>query len=205
MRKNILAAGFTFLAVALLFGLSYPQGLIFSVPVSILNIILGLITRAPPGIGPWSETGSVRLVIDRGIVRASIYQIVFLNSKVILKRLSSAMVTVVLALVLAIVGLELLFIIGALMGGITGFSIQEFLTQRTREKVGTGPRLTQVEKNDIVLNLDELQEVRLIRSRLYLTTEKKAVVASFPRSYSSRLRPLLEKVFGSKLAKDGSV
>src|SRR6267143_3672273 len=136
MRKNILAAGITLLALALLFGVSYPTGLLFSIPISILNIILGLITRTPPGFEIQPESANIRLVIDRGVVRASIYQLVFLNSKLILKRLSSVTVTVILAFVLAVVGLEVLGIIGALMGGITGFSLQEFLTQRVRNKMG---------------------------------------------------------------------
>src|SRR5205807_198161 len=97
MRKNILAAGVTLLALALLFGVSYPDGLLFSMPISILNIILGLVTRTPPGLEIQPESANVRLVIDRAVVRASIYQLVFLNSKLILKRLSSVTVTVILA------------------------------------------------------------------------------------------------------------
>jgi len=98
MRKNILAAGITLLALALLFGVSYPTGLLFSIPISILNIILGLITRTPPGFEIQPESANIRLVIDRGVVRASIYQLVFLNSQLVLKRLSSVTVTVILAL-----------------------------------------------------------------------------------------------------------
>src|SRR5712692_9541076 len=135
MRKNILAAGITLLALALLFGVSYRTGLVFSIPISVLNIILGLITRTPPGLEIQPESANIRLVIDRGVVRASIYQLVFLNSKLILKRLSSVSITVILALLLAVVGLEVLGVVGALMGGITGFSLQEFLTQRMRNKI----------------------------------------------------------------------
>jgi len=105
MRKNILVAGITLLALALLFGVSYPAGLLFSVPISVLNIILGLITRTPSGFEIQPESNNIRLVIDRGVVRASIYQLVFLNSKLIFKRLSSVMVTVILAFILAVVGL----------------------------------------------------------------------------------------------------
>src|SRR5437879_11836643 len=115
MRKNILAAGVTLLALALLFGVSYPDGLLFSMPISILNIILGLVTRTPPGLEIQPESANIRLVIDRGVVRASIYQLVFLNSKLILKRLSSVMVTVILALVLAFVGLDVLVVVGVLL------------------------------------------------------------------------------------------
>src|SRR2546425_10175563 len=149
MRKNILAAGITLLALALLFGVSYPTGLLFSIPISILNIILGLVTRTPPGLEFQPESAKIRLIIDRGVVRASIYQLVFLNSKLILKRLTSVMVTVILALVLAVVGFEVLGIIGALMGGVTGFSLQEFLTQRMRNKIGTEMQLTSVGESDI--------------------------------------------------------
>src|SRR3989442_14187804 len=115
MRKNILAAGITLLAVALLFGVSYPTGLLFSIPISVLNIILGLVTRTPPGLEIQPESAGIRLVVDRGVMRASIYQLVFLNSKLILKRLSSVGATVIPALVLAVVGLEGLGVVGALM------------------------------------------------------------------------------------------
>src|SRR5437667_9960582 len=173
MRKNILAAGITLLALALLFGVSYPDGLLFSIPISLLNIILGLVTRTPPGLEIQPESANIRLVIDRGVVRASIYQLVFLNSKLVLKRLSSVMVTVVLAFVLAVVGLAFLFIVGALMGGITELSLQEFLTQRMRNKIGSEMELTSVEKGDIEIEYDDRLEVRLVKSRLYLIAGNK--------------------------------
>src|SRR5712664_2194012 len=176
MRKNILVVGVALLALAFLFGLSYPPAflfiVLFGIPISILNIMIGLITRTPPGLELQPESANIRLVIDRGVLRASIYQLVFLNSKIILKRLSSVMVTVILALVLAIVGLEALGIIGALMGGITGFSLQEFLTQRTRNKMESEMGLTSVGKSDIEIEYNDLLEVRLVRSRLYLIAEK---------------------------------
>src|SRR2546427_11979565 len=194
MRKNILAAGATLLALALLFGVSYPTGLLFSIPISILNIILGLVTRTPPGLQIQPESANTRLVVDRGVVRASIYQLVFLNSKLILKRLSSANVTVILALVLAIVGFGFLFIIGALMGGITGFSLQEYLTQRMRNKMEGEAELTSVGESDIEVEYGDLSEVRLGRSRLYLLSETKSFVASLPRGYSGKIEPMLAKI-----------
>jgi len=205
MRKNILVAGVTLLAVALLFGVSYPDGLLFSIPISILNIILGLVTRTPPGLEIQPESASIRLVIDRGVVRASIYQLVFLNSKLILKRLSSVTVTVILAFVLAVVGLEVLGIIGALMGGITGFSLQEFLTQRLRNKIGSEMQLTSVGESDIEIEYDDLSEVRLVKSRLYLITHSNSLSASFPRGYSRKIEPMLANIFESKFKNDESI
>src|SRR5712664_359949 len=205
MRKNILAAGITLLALALLFGLSYPEGLLFSIPISILNIILGLAIRKPPGLEIQPESANIRLVIDRGVVRASIYQLVFLNSKLILKRLSSVTVTVILAFVLAVVGLEVLGIVGALMGGITGFSLQEFLTQRMRNKMGSEMQLTSVGKSDIEIAYDDLSEVRLVKSRLYLITETSSRSASFPRGYSRKIKPMLTNIFESKFTTEESI
>src|SRR6267378_7226105 len=198
MRKNILAAGITLLALALLFGVSYPTGLLFNIPISILNIILGLVTRTPPGFEIQPESANIRLVIDRGVVRASIYQLVFLNSKLVLKRLSSVKVTVILAFVLAVVGLEVLGIVGALMGGITGFSLQEFLTQRMRNKIGTEMQLTSLGKNDIEIDYNDLLEVRLAKSRLYLVSENNTISASFPRGYSRKIKPMLASLFQTK-------
>jgi hypothetical protein len=205
MRKNILAAGITLLALALLFGVSYPTGLLFNIPISILNIILGLVTRTPPGLEIQPESANVRLVIDKGVVRASIYQLVFLNSKLILKRLSSVTVTVILAFVLAVVGLEVLGIVGALMGGITGFSLQEFLTQRKRNKMGGEMQLTSIGMSDIEIKYDDLSEVRLVKSRLHLITETSSLSASFPRGYSRKIKPMLANIFGTKFTTEESV
>src|SRR5712664_1364966 len=205
MRKNILAAGITLLALALLFGLSYPEGLLFSIPISILNIILGLAIRKPPGLEIQPESANIRLVIDRGVVRASIYQLVFLNSKLILKRLSSVTVTVILAFVLAVVGLEVLGIVGALMGGITGFSLQEFLTQRMRNKIGSEMQLTSLGKNDIEIDYNALLEVRLVKSRLYFVSENSSLAVSFPRGYSEKIKPLLTDLFETKFTTEESI
>src|SRR6266566_6777213 len=205
MRKNILVAGVTLLALALLFGVSYPTGLFFSIPISILNIILGLVTRTPPGLEIQPESANVRLVIDRGVVRASIYQLFFLNSKLILKRLSAVMVTVILAFVLAVVGFAVLFIVGALMGGITGLSLQEFLTQRTRNKIGTEMQLTLLGKNDIEIDYNDLLEVRLVKSRLYLISENSTLSASFPRGYSGKIGPILADLFETKFTTEESL
>src|SRR6266852_3389205 len=204
MRKNILVAGVTLLALALLFGVSYPDGLLFSIPMSVLNIILGLITKTSLGLEIQPESGNIRLVVDRGVVRASIYQLVFLNSKLIFKRLSSVMVTVILAFVLAVVGLEVLGIVGALMGGITGFSLQEYLTQRMRNKIGSEMQLTSVGESDIEIEYGDLLEVRLVKSRLYLITERSSLSARFPRGYSRKMEPLLANIFESKFTTEAS-
>ena len=151
------------------------------------------------------ESASIRFVIDRGVVRASIYQLVFLNSKLILKRLSSVMVTVILAFVLAVVGLTFLFIVGALMGGITGFSLQEFLTQRMRNKIGSEMQLTSVGKSDIEIEYDDILEVRLVKSRLYLIAGNKSLSASFPRGYSRKMKPMLENIFESRFTSEESI
>ncbi|HEV2120143.1 MAG TPA: hypothetical protein VGS11_08590 [Candidatus Bathyarchaeia archaeon] len=205
MRKNVLVAGGALLALALVYGASYPSSLLFGLPVAALNIILGLFTKASRGLETQPESAGIKLLIDRGVVRASIYQFVFLDSKLVLKRLSSVGVTVILALVLAVVGLEILFIVGALMGGITGFSLQEFLTQRMRNKISRENELTIVGKDDIKIEYDDLSEVRLIKSRLFLRTENALLVASFPRGYSSRLKPVLADIFRLKFESEESL
>ena len=205
MRKNILAAGVTLLAVAIIFGLTYPDGLLFSLPLAVLNIILGLVTRKPSGLGVQPQSGGIRLVIDRGVVRASIYQLVFADSKLVLKRLSSANVTIILPLMLAVLGFLFLFIIGALIGGITGFSLQEFLTQRMRNKVENEAALTTVGPGDIEIRYDDLSEIRLAKNRLFLLSETNSFAASLPRRYSGRISPVLAKTFGSKFRAEESL
>jgi hypothetical protein len=204
MRKNILAAGGALLALTLVVGFSYPLSLSFMIPISVLNVILGLITRTPPGFGQ-SQLANVRFVVDRGVVRASIYQLVFTDSKLTFKRLSSVVVTVILPLVLAVVGLAVLFIAGALMGGITGFSLQEFLTQRNRNKIENENQLTSVAQGDIEIAYSDLSEVRLAKNRLYLRTETMSLSASFPRGRSREMSPVLAKIFGTKFTTEESI
>ena len=115
------------------------------------------------------------------------------------------MVTVILAFVLAVVGLTFLFIVGALMGGITGFSLQEFLTQRMRNKIGSEMQLTSVGKSDIEIEYDDILEVRLVKSRLYLIAGNKSLSASFPRGYSRKMKPMLENIFESRFTSEESV
>jgi len=205
MRKNILVSGVTLLALALLFGVSYPDGLLFSLPISILNIVLGLVTRTPLGVEIQPESADTRLVVDRGVVRASIYQLVFLNSSLVLQRLSSVSVTVILALVLAVVGLGFLYIVGALMGGITGFSLQEYFTQRARNKIESENALTSVGPSDIEIEYSDLSEVRLGKKRLYFISEANSFATSLPRKYPEKIKPMLAKIFGSKFIDEESV
>jgi hypothetical protein len=115
------------------------------------------------------------------------------------------MITVILAFVLAIVGFAALGIIGALMGGITGFSLQEFLTQRMRNKIGTEIQLTSHGKNDIEIDYNDLLEVRLVKSRLYLTSENGSLTATFPRGYSGKIRPMLADLFETKFTTEESL
>jgi hypothetical protein len=205
MRKNILAAGSIMLVLALLFALSYPLGLFFTLPISVLNIVIGLVTKVSPGLQFQPDSDNIRLVVDRGVVRASVYQIAFLKSKLVLKRLSSVSVTVILALVLAIVGYEFLFVVGALMGGVTGFSLQEFLTQRMRNKISDEKDLTTIGQSDIEFEYANLVEARLLRNRLYLITDSRSLAISFPRGYSRRLEPMLNEVLGSTLTTEESI
>ncbi len=205
MRKNILAAGVTFLALAILLAFYNPQGLLFSVPISLLNILLGLITRSTTGVQIQPSPSEIRLIVDRAVMRASIYQVVFLRSRLVFKRLSSVMVTVVLALVLAIVGLELLAVIGALMGGITGFSLQEFFTQRTRNAIASQTGVISLEKNDIGIDYKNLSEVRLARNRHYLLQDDRSIIASLPKKYSEKMRVALNDILGEKFVSGNSV
>jgi len=199
MRRNILYSGFALLILALVFG-SYPIGLFFGLPMSGLNILLGVVTRQSQGVETQPGSRDVKLLVDRAVVRASIYQFVFTDSKLVMKRLASIMVTVILALTLAVLGLEILSIIGALMGGITGYSLQEFLTQRTRNKIESGNALTTTGGNDTEIDYADITQIRLVKSRLYLTTQNRTIIASFPGGYSQRMHPILSSIFRSKFA-----
>jgi hypothetical protein len=89
---------------------------IITVPIGLLNIFLGGITPKSPGVTLPSEPSSpVRLLVDKGVVGSNTYELVFLGGKLILKRLSSASLTIVTPLILTIGGF---LIIGNLIGAI---------------------------------------------------------------------------------------
>ena len=177
---------------------------LFTVPIGLLNIFLGGITPKSPGITlPAEPSSSIRLVVDKGVVGSNTYELVFLGGKLILKRLSSAALTIVTPLILTIGGFLLASnLIGAIIGGMTGISLQEYLTQRRRDRIKAADQLASTGPRDLEVRYDQLEKVEVTRSRVYLILKDRVIRVNISRRYSKRIGPVLESILTSKFQPD---
>ncbi len=200
MRLRLLAIG------ALLSTAGFNQVLLnagngyFTAAAGVLNIVLAFITAKSAGVSIRHEaSGGALLVVDKGVVGTSIYQLAFFDGKLVMKKLASFRITIILALVLAVMG----FIaetapIGVLSGGLTGYSMQEYFTQKNRDRIVKPNLTTPTSKSDLEIQYSELDKAHIRGSSLYLFLEKGAVRVSLPRGYAAKIRTELETILDDK-------
>ncbi len=196
----IAGAGFTFIY--------FQVGGIIAASLGILSAILGAATTKPAGVSPQGgETGAVKLLVDKGVFRTSIYQLMFLDKKLVLKRLASPNVTVVLALGLALLGFFLEFpaLLGALAGGLAGYSIQEYLTQRNRDRISRADSQTSLGPHDLEFPYHGFTKVVIRKNRLTLFSKEGVARINLPRGYGQKIRPHLEAIFPGVYESEGLV
>ncbi len=201
MRVSIIIYGIVIVAVGVLYLLyssanpDYFQVAIFALPLGALILALGVVTRKTGGVSiPSNSQEPIRMVVDRGVVGSTIYLMTFSNSKLVLKRLTSGSVTILAVVVLAVLGLLFAGFIGAAIGGITAFSLQEFLTQRRRDGVEKGNLLSTAGRGDLEFAYDDIEGVQLAKSRLrlHLTNGIMGIVIS--RKYPAKMLPVLQSI-----------
>lgn len=201
LRVSIIIYGIVIVAVGVLYLLyssanpDYFQVAIFALPLGALILALGVVTRKTGGVSiPSNSQDPIRMVVDRGVVGSTIYLMTFSNSKLVLKRLTSGSVTILAVVVLAVLGLLFAGFIGAAIGGITAFSLQEFLTQRRRDGVEKGNLLSTAGRGDLEFAYDDIEGVQLAKSRLrlHLTNGIMGIVIS--RKYPAKMLPVLQSI-----------
>ncbi len=204
LRASLVTGGAAIVVVGVLLDYAGLLSFLITVPIGLLNIFLGGIT--PKGLGvtlPIEPSSSIRLIVDKGVVGSNTYELVFLGGKLILKRLSSASLTIVTPLILTIGGFLIINnLIGAIIGGMTGVSLQEYLTQRRRDKIKTLEQLTTTSVRDIEVLYDQLEKVEVSRSRLYLFLKDRMIRVNISRRYSKRISPVLESILSTKYHAD---
>ncbi len=165
---------------------------IFGFALGCLNVMIGVFTPKVIGVTvPADQQGPVKLSIDKGVIRTSIYTVAFSEKKVVLRKLSSANLTVVAVLILAILGAVLAGPFGIIVGGITAFSLQEFATQRRRDEIKRSDILDPSDRSD-------LEHVQLLRNSIQLYLKDRIVRIVIPRKYSQTLGPILEKIIPAR-------
>ncbi len=199
MRINILIAGGLILAVSILLLSSEIVPSLFGFALGGLNIVIGILTRKAVGIVvPADQLGTLKLSLDKGVIRTNIYAIAFSDKKLVLRKLSSANLTVATALILALLGAALAGPFGILVGGITAFSLQEFVTQRRRNEIKKN-LLDPSGHGDLDFPYDELEQVQLLGNRIQLRLKDRIVRIAVSRKYSRIMGPVLEKIIPAKI------
>lgn len=210
MRLAIVIAGIVVLLVSvLLLTTSYNDAsflipTIFGFILAGVNLTLGFLTRKSSGVMvPSDSSNPLKLSVDKAVMGPSIYSMAFSTKKLVLKRLSSTRITLFIVLVLAILGFAIIDILGAAMGGLTAFSIQEFITQNRRNRVEEGNVLDASENGDLEFQYSDIEKVELGRNRLRIYFKDRIFRIVISRKYPDKMRPVLVKLIGS-LEKDES-
>ncbi len=193
-------AGGLILAVSILLFNSEIVATVFGLALGGLNVLIGILTPIAVGITvPAEEPGSLKLSLDKGVIRANIYTVAFSEKKLVLRKLSSASLTVAAALILALLGARLAGPFGIVVGGITAFSLQEFVTQRRRDEVKRGNILDASGSRDLEFPYDEVEQVQLLGNRIQLHLENRVVRIAISRRSARILGPMLEKIIPAKI------
>ena len=201
MRINILIAGGLILAVSILLVNSEIVAFIFGFVLGVLNLLIGILTPKSVGITvpPGDYQGPLKLSLDKGVIRTNIYAVAFSEKKLVLRKLGSAKLTVATALILAILGAALAGYFGIIVGGITAFSLQEFVTQRRRDGIKRGDILDPSGGKDLEFLYDELDHIQLLGNRIQLHLKDRIVRIGISRRSSRLLGPVLERTIPAKI------
>ena len=193
-------AGGLILAVSVLLVNSEIAASIFGFTLGSLNIMIGIFTPRAVGIAtPADQAGPVNLSIDKGVIRTNIYAIGFSEKKMVLRKLSSANLTVVAALILAVLGAVVAGYFGIIVGGITAFSLQEFVTQSRRDEVKRENILDSSADSDLEFSYDEIEHLQLLGNRIRVCLKDRVVRIAISRRSARILGPMLEKIIPAKI------
>ena len=200
LRVNILIAGGMILAISILLLSSEIVASIFGFVLGGLNMIIGILTPKRAGITiPAENQDPLKLSLDKGVIRATIYTIAFSEKKLIIRKISSANLTVAAALILALIGAALAGPFGIIVGGITAFSLQEFVTQRRRDEIKRGNVLAASARGDLEFSYDEFVQIGLLRNKIQLSLKNRIIRIAISREHSRIIGPILEKIIPEKI------
>ena len=203
MRVNILIVGGLIVAMSILFLYSVIAASILGFILGGLNIIIGLVTPRASGVSvPDDQQAPLKLLLDKGVIRTRIYTVAFSERKLVLRKLGSANLTVVTALLLALVGAALASYFGIVVGGVTAFSLQEFVTQRRRDRISKGNPLEPSGSGDLEYSYDEIEQIRLLGNRLQVNFKDRVVRIAISRRYPRIMGPVLGKIIPAKIQSD---
>jgi hypothetical protein len=199
LRKNILIIGVVVTAAGVVESLSLRGIGFFTTLAGAVNILLGVATGRSSGV-TIDETGqnAPRLLVDRAVLRSGVCLLAFFDDKLVIKKLTSAKVTMLLSILLFVVGLLFDGLIGGLSGGLTGYSLQEYTGQSRRNRIRKMNTAGNAGRGDVQVDYGKIEKVHARRSSLLVVAEGKIVRINLPRGYVDRVKPVLETLLDEK-------
>jgi len=204
LRMLVLLPGAALLVVAILYLLLEEALPVFTIPVTAIVIIIGIKLSPSPKIsGGKAPTGPDPLIVDRAILGASIYQLFFFDTRLVLKRLATAKTTIFSLVLLAFAGFLIDDLIGALAGVTAGYAIQEYTAQARRVKSPVTNSSLKVGPNDVEVPYDDLEKVELDGNKLVLFSKRGITRLGMSRGYGAAIAPRLTTIFQKKFKETG--
>jgi hypothetical protein len=191
MRASIVFAGFGVILFGLLLsaGFGYPIEIIGT--IGLINIILGIVTPRSSGLDLQPEqAGPLKLIVDRASSRSGTYELVFSDSKLIMKKLASRGGIMAVTLVFAI--------IGGLIGGVTGYSVGELVTQRRRDRIRRENSLLTVTHGDVVIPYENMSQVELTKNKFKISSADGPTTLFMSKKYPPMIAPRLRELIPSR-------
>jgi hypothetical protein len=191
MRASIVFTGFGVIIFGLLLwiGSGYPIEIIGT--IGLINIILGIVTPKAPGLDLQPEqVGPLKLIVDKASSRSGTYELVFSDTKLIMKKLASRGGIMAVALVFAI--------IGGLIGGVTGYSVGELVAQRRRDRIRRENSLLTVTRGDVEIPYENMSQVELTRNKLKISSADGPTTLFMPKKYSPMIAAKLRELIPSR-------
>lgn len=192
MRASIVLVGFGIILFGLVLWIAIGFPIELTGLIGIINIIIGIATPKSTGLEMQPEQmgtpmGAVKLVVDQARAKSSIYELFFTDSKLVMKRLASTTTITVVAL--------LFFFIGGIAGGLTGYSLQEFMSQRSRDRIRRENSMMTLTAKDLEIPYDSMSQLGWSRRGLKIVSGGQTMHIAMGKKYrnmiSGRLREII--------------
>lgn len=192
MRASVVLVGFGIILFGLLLSIAIGFPIWLTGIIGLFNIILGIVTPRSTGLElqpeqAGTQMGAVKLIVDQARSKSSIYELFFTDSKLVMKRLASTTTITVVAL--------LFFFLGGIAGGLTGYSLQEFMSQRSRDRIRRENSMMTLTAKDMEIPYDSMSQVGWSRRGLKIVSGGRTMHIAMGKKYrqmiSGRLREII--------------
>jgi hypothetical protein len=191
LRTSIVLVGFGIILFGLLLwvGIGFPIELTGT--IGLFNIILGLATPKSTGLELQPDPmGPVKMVVDQARSKSTIYELFFTDTKLVMKKLASGTVITSVSL--------LFFLLGGFMGGLTGYSLQEFMAQRSRDRVRRESSMLNLTGKDIEIPYESMSQLEWTRRGLKIVSGPRVMYIAIGKNYRRMITPRLRELIPTR-------